>query len=87
MAIEIITVTGGLFAIKVSGKLKKSELDQVQKAAIDVINKGAKGRCLVIAEAFEGWERASDWGDLSFESRYDQKIEKIAIVSSKRWVT
>jgi hypothetical protein len=85
MAIEIITVSEGLFTVKVSGKLKKSELDQVQKAAMDVMDGGGKSRFLVIAEAFEGWEKSGNWGDITFQLRYDHKIEKIAIVGEKRW--
>jgi hypothetical protein len=85
MAIEIITVSEGLLTVRVSGKLKKPELDQAQKAAMDVMNAGGKVRFLVIAEAFEGWDKAGNWGDITFQLRYDHKIEKIAIVGEKRW--
>ena len=85
MAIEIVTGKGGLLTVKVSGKLKKPELDQLQKAAIGLMNAGDKVRCLVLAEAFEGWDKARNWGDITFQMNYDQMIEKIAIVGPKRW--
>jgi hypothetical protein len=83
MAIKIITAAAGLLTVKVSGKLKKSELDKLQKAAIDVISAGANVRCLVLAEAFEGWDKSGNWGDIDFQMKYDQKIERIAIVGPK----
>ncbi len=85
MAIEIITVSRGIFTVRVSGKLKKSELDHVQKAAMDVMDAGGNVRFLVIAEAFDGWDKAGNWGDVTFQLRYDHKIERIAIVGEKRW--
>ncbi len=85
MALEIIGSSGGLITAKVSGKLKKSEVDQGQKAAIDVMRTGAKVRFLIIAEDFQGWDKEGDWGDISFQLKYDEQIEKIALVGEKEW--
>ncbi len=85
MGIEIISISGGLFTVRVNGKLKKSELDQVQKAAIEIMDSGGKARFLVIADDFQGWDKAGDWGDVSFQMNYDHKIEKIALVGKKQW--
>jgi hypothetical protein len=85
MACEIVEMSGGLFTAKISGKLKKSELDQVQKAAIKFMETGGKARFLIIAEAFQGWDNKADWGDVSFQMKYDAQIERIAIVGEKRW--
>ena len=85
MAFEIVERSGGLFTAKVSGKLKKSEIEQGQRAAIDVMRTGAKVRFLIIAEDFQGWDNEGDWGDISFQMKYDAQIEKIALVGEKEW--
>ena len=84
MPCEIVEMSGGLFVAKVSGQLKKNEVDQMQKAAIKFMETGGKVRLLIIAEAFQGWESKADWGDVSFQMKYDGQIEKMAIVGEKR---
>ena len=39
----------------------------------------------IILEAFEGWERRGDWGDVSFMTEQGQHIEKMAIVGDEKW--
>jgi len=85
MGMEIIEHVGGLFTVKVSGKLKKSELEKAQKAAISAIRGGHKVRVLVTAENFLGWDDEGDWGDISFQLNYDEQIEKIAAVGKEEW--
>jgi hypothetical protein len=85
MACKIVEMSGGLFVAKVSGTLKKTEVDQMQKAAIKFMETGGKVRLLIIAEEFKGWESKADWGDVSFQMKYDGQIEKIAVVCEKRW--
>jgi hypothetical protein len=43
------------------------------------------GNELILAEKFEGWEKAGDWGDLSAQTQLDEQIERIAIVGEKPW--
>ena len=38
----------------------------------------------MIAEDFQGWDQAGDWGDVSFQMKYDEHIEKIAVVGEKK---
>ncbi len=85
MALEIIEKSGGLITAKVSGKLKKSEVDQGQREAINVMRTGTKVRFLIIAEDFQGWDNEGDWGDISFQLKYDEQIEKIALVGAREW--
>jgi hypothetical protein len=40
---------------------------------------------LVIAEAFEGWHRGDSWDDVSFVTKYGDRIDKIALVAEPRW--
>jgi hypothetical protein len=85
MGVEIVDVSEGLLTIKITGKLKRSELDRAQQSAIEIIQKQGKVRFLVIAEDFQGWDNRGDWDDLSFQMQYDEYIEKIAIVGEKKW--
>lgn len=85
MGIEIVDASEGLITVKVTGKLKKSELDRAQASALEIIERHGKVRILVIAQDFLGWDREGDWGDVSFQVKHDEHIEKIAVVGEKRW--
>ncbi len=85
MGMDITEHVGGLFTIKVSGKLKKSELEKAQRAAISAIRGGHKVRVLITGEHFQGWDDEGDWGDISFQMKYDDEIEKIAVVGTEEW--
>ncbi len=85
MGMEIVEKSGKLLAVKVTGRLKASELKQAQRAAIDIIKSEGKIRVLVYGENFQGWEKSDDWGDVSFQLKYDEHIEKIAIVGTEKW--
>ncbi len=87
MGASIIGQDGNLRVLRVTGLLKKSELDAVQSAVINQQQGNPHIRLLVIAEDFQGWERGADWGDITFFSTYGDMIEKIAIVAPVRWET
>jgi hypothetical protein len=73
--------------LRISGVLKRAELDAEQSAMAREIDAGAKPRLLVILEEFEGWERGADWNDLDFLLTRGSAIAKIAIVGEPRWET
>ena len=76
----------GIFALRISGILKRSEFAAEQSALARDIDIGSKPRLLVILENFEGWEHGADWGnDLDFPFLHSGKIFKIAIVAEPRW--
>ena len=85
MAVKIVDTSDGVLTVEFTGLLKKSELEQAQKAAIDLIQKHGKVSLFAIAKDFQGWAKEGDWGDLSFQAKYDKHIEKIAIVGEKKW--
>ena len=85
MSAELIEACDGLLTVRFSGKLKFSELQAIQKAAGDAIEKNGKVRVLCLAEDFGGWEKSEGWGDVSFQAEYDPFIEKIAIVGDRKW--
>ncbi len=71
--------------VKIKSELKKSELDQIQMLAIEVIKQWAKIRVLVILEDFQGWERGENWADITFAVEHDNDMGKIALVGDESW--
>jgi hypothetical protein len=85
MPCEIVEKEEGLLTIKIGGVLKRAELAQVEKIAIEAMGLARKIRFLVLTENFQGWDNKDNWEDVSFQSEYDPQIERIAIVGEKRW--
>jgi hypothetical protein len=71
--------------VRITGRLSCSELAAAQKAAAEILRKEGAMRVLVLAINFEGWERAGDWGDVSFQMDNDARIEKMAVIGEKKW--
>src|SRR5258705_13715117 len=84
MPVEIIDTAGKLLQLKVRGMLKKTDYDRIIQIAKEAIAREEKVHTLVILEAFEGWERRGDWGDVSFMTEQGQHIEKMAIVGDEK---
>jgi len=76
---------GDIYALRVSGTWKLSELDAGQKELAEKIDAGARPRLLAILENFEGWERGADWNDLDFLFSHSDQIARIAVVGELRW--
>lgn len=74
-----------IYLLRVSGVLKKSELDDSQANFAQNIAAGGPIRLLVQLEGFEGWERNVDWGSTEFFFEHRDNFEKIAIVGEQRW--
>jgi hypothetical protein len=85
MPVKLIDVSGKLLQVELRGLLKKSDHERIIQIAKEAIAREGKIRALVIAEAFEGWERRGDWGDVTFMMEEGQQIEKMAIVGDEKW--
>ena len=85
MAFTIIDASGPVISAKISGELGKSEVSQIQAAALDAIGRCGKISALFIFENFRGWKREPDWGDVTFMTEHDQEITKIAVVGEEQW--
>jgi hypothetical protein len=85
MPCEIVGKEECLITLRISGVLKREELARAEKAAIEVMGSVSKIKFLILTENFQGWDNKGNWEDASFQSEYDQQIEKIAIVGEKRW--
>jgi hypothetical protein len=85
MSAEIVSNTGGIITIKITGKLAQAELAASQKAAAEILRQQGRARLLVVADKFQGWEKRGDWGDLSGQAELDPYLEKMAIVGEQKW--
>ena len=66
-------------------ELGKSEVTQMQAAALEAIRRWSKISALFILENFQGWKREGDWGDITFMTEHDKDIAKIAVVGDEEW--
>lgn len=85
MPFTIVDASGPIITIKISGELEKTEVTQIQAAALRAIQLRGKIRALFILDDFRGWKREGNWGDISFMTQHDQDIIKIAVVGDEQW--
>src|SRR5262245_53782512 len=85
MALTMLDATGPVISAKITGDLSKSEVSQIQAAALDAVRRCGKISALFILEDFHGWKRESSWGDLTFMTEHDKDITKIAVVGEEAW--
>lgn len=86
MGAEIVDAVYGLLTVRITGRLTQPELAALQKEAGELLRREHGMRVLILVEDFEGWgEGGEQWGDVSFQSEFDQFIEKLAIVGERRW--
>lgn len=76
---------GALCVIRLTGMLRKAELDAVQWRAASEMAPDANINILVIAESFEGWHRGDPWGDVSFVASHGDRIDKMAFAAEPQW--
>jgi hypothetical protein len=85
MGVTIQQEEGNLRVLRITGLLKKSEMDAALEAEAKKWKPGTKVKVLVMLEDFKGWERGADWGDVSFLIEHDHQIDKMAIVADPKW--
>jgi hypothetical protein len=85
MGAEIIEQTADTLTVRISGLLTQPVLAALQRDVGQKLNQRGKTRLLILTEAFEGWQRGGNWGDVSFSAAHDNQIEKMAIVGDKQW--
>ena len=85
MAFTMIDATGPVISAKISGEVSRSEVSQLQAAALETIQRCGKISALFILENFQGWKREAEWGDVSFMTDHDKDIAKIAVVGEEQW--
>jgi len=85
MPFTIVDASGPIITVKISGELEKTEVTQIQAAALGAIQRCGKISALFILDNFRGWKRDGNWGDISFMTQHDQDIIKIAVVGDEQW--
>ena len=76
----------GLWVLRISGALRKEEMDAVQAAGIEGLGPQENASVLVIVEEdFRGWVGDEVWGDMTFFMEHGDRIEKMAIVGNPKW--
>lgn len=85
MAFTIIDRSGPIISVKISGELDRSEVSQIQAAALEAIQRCGKISALFILENFKGWKRGDNWGDVTFMTEHDKEIFRIAVVGEEQW--
>jgi hypothetical protein len=85
MGVTVQQESGNVWTLRITGALRKAELDTVQASAAKLLGAAAKAKVLIVAEEFSGWERGADWGDMTFFLEHGDQIEKIAIVADQKW--
>ena len=85
MGVTIQQEEGNLRVVRVTGLLRKSEMDAALAAEAKKWSPATRIKALMIMEGFEGFERGADWGDISFLVRHDHQVDKIAIVADPKW--
>jgi hypothetical protein len=76
---------GELRMLRITGVLRKAELDRALEAEARKWKPRTKVKVLAMLEDFKGWERGADWGDITFMVGHDDQIEKMAIVADPKW--
>jgi hypothetical protein len=76
-----------LRVLRITGLLKKSELDAALATEARQWGLTTRVKVLVIVEDFKGWERGADWGDITFFETHGDQIDKIAIVADPQLET
>lgn len=85
MQITVNHEGGNLWVLRITGLLKKAELDAVQSSVWKQVSPGAKIRQLALLEDFQGWEKTEAWSDMSFMVEHGDDIERMAIVGDPKW--
>ncbi len=85
MPFTIVDASGPSITVKITGELDKTEVTQIQAAALRAIQRYGKISALFTLDDFRGWKREANWGDISFMTQHDQNIAKIAVVGEEQW--
>jgi hypothetical protein len=82
MTVTVKQEYGNVYTMRITGVLKKSELDAAQAGAAKMLeaNPLLHIKLMIVVVNFTGWERGVNWDDMKFYSTYGDRIAKIAIV-------
>jgi len=84
MPIEILDTYEDILTARVFGRIRRSDMDDLQRAATSRIDDLEHARFLIIADKFLGWAHG-DWTDRSFQLQFDHQIKRMAVVCHPKW--
>lgn len=87
--IEILQETqGNTLVVKATAKLTSKDYEEVFIPKLkELIQNHGKVRAVVyLDDNFEGWELGAMWDDAKFGIQHRNDFDKIALVSSKKWI-
>jgi hypothetical protein len=76
---------GNALGYRLSGRLTKAEVEEIQREMDAVIEQHGSVRVLCEMGDFSGAEPGAIWQDLKFTPRYVKDLERFALVGDKRW--
>jgi SpoIIAA-like len=85
VGVDILGSSDGVVTIRISGQLKKAEVDRAQAFAVAAITQWGRVKVLAFLVDFQGWEPSADWGDVRFVRDHGDNVERIAIVGHEDW--
>lgn len=74
-----------LIALKVTGKLKQADYDEIMPLLKEKLQQYSKIRWYLELEHFEGWTIKSFYQEITFDLKNASRFEMIAIVGDKEW--
>jgi len=84
MPVEILDTSDGILTARVFGRIRRSDMDDLQRAVASQTDEKEQPRFLIIADKFLGWTRGV-WTDRSFQIQFDRQIKKMAVVCEPKW--
>jgi SpoIIAA-like len=85
MPIGLEQEADSIFRIEMRGMLRKADLDRCQARLAAEMSRLGPVRLLFVLDGFAGWEPRDNWSDLTFYAKYNDRIDRIAIVGDERW--
>mgnify|MGYP003587858873 CR=1 FL=1 len=85
MSVDVKKDPSGLFIVSIKGIFTDSDRKEMESSARAVIGRTRTIHVLLLADAFSGWSKKGDWGNLDFMNEYDPVMEKIAVVADEKW--
>lgn len=85
MSAQVLDTEQEIVTIEVRGKLTPEELAVVHAETAVWLSRWGGGSLLILADEFDGWDEGQSWENLSFQTRNDPLIRKMALVADQRW--
>lgn len=74
-----------VITIEVTGKLERSDYQNLAPQVEQMLGRHDKVRMLVILRDFHGWSAGALWEDLKFDVKHFRDIDRLALVGDKKW--